>query len=287
MIRAEVRWSVLVALAVAMTVTAVAQTKGIATFGGLKNLEFVADFYNNGKGSMGSGPGPDLGLQFTSNAEAIVQAGKGGTGNFVNDPGNYPVMFFPTGTNVTVNATKGIEVSLWFSYSALKAGTATVYDGPNGTGNILASVTLNPNNSGCSPYAMCVWTPVGIPLSATASSIRFSGTANFVGIASIHLGQLLPTVTTVTSSQDPNQPCASATFTATVLGVGGVVPANTQNGLVTFKAGSAVLAKNVPLTSGTASTTASLPAGTVVTALFKSTPSFNTSHGSLTVQCTP
>ena len=35
------------------------QTKGNATFGGLKNLEFVNTFYNNGTGSLGSGPGEE------------------------------------------------------------------------------------------------------------------------------------------------------------------------------------------------------------------------------------
>jgi hypothetical protein len=64
-------------------------------------------------------------------------------------------MFFQTGTNVVVNAKAGISVGLWFSYSALEPGTVTVYDGANGAGNILASISLTPNNTG--QYKMCVW----------------------------------------------------------------------------------------------------------------------------------
>jgi len=76
-----------------------AQTTGIATFGGLKNLEFVNNYYNGGTGSMGSGPASkNLHLEFTANAQAIVSGAKGGSGNFINNPGGYPVMFFQSGT---------------------------------------------------------------------------------------------------------------------------------------------------------------------------------------------
>ena len=74
-----------------------AQTKGIASFGGLKNLEFINDFYNGGTGSLGSGPGKDLQLTFPGNAQAIVSGAKGGSGNFTGNPGGTPVMFFQTG----------------------------------------------------------------------------------------------------------------------------------------------------------------------------------------------
>jgi hypothetical protein len=279
--RIQVSMSALIVLAVAVVVPASAQTKGIITFGGLKNLQFIGNYYDGGGGN------PDLGVDFSGNAQAIVQATKGGSGNFINNPGGYPVMFFQTGNSVTMNAKNGIGVAIWFSYSALKPGTVTVYDGANGAGTVLANITLNPNNTGCNTYAMCVWTPVAIPLTATAASIKFGGTANYVAIGSIHLGQLLTTTTTVTSSQDPNQPCASAVFTAAVVGIGGAVPNSSQNGLVTFAANGKVLAKNVALVNGVATATASLSSGSTVAATFKKTVSFNGSRGTMTVQCTP
>jgi len=250
-----------------------AQTKGIATFGGLKNLEFVNNYYNGGTGSMGSGPpNKNLHLEFTSNAQVIVSAEKGGSGNFINNPGGYPVMFFQTGTSVIINATAGVTTALWFTYSALQPGTATLYDGPNATGNILSSISLTQNDSGCTMYKMCVWSPVGVPLTATVASIRFSGVANYIAIGAIHLGAKLPTSTVLTSSQNPSVVGEPVTFTAAVSATGAA-----PVGTVRFKAGNVIVGE-VPVFAGTASVTlSSLPAGsTRISAAFRGT-GFNTS----------
>src|SRR5258706_16243001 len=67
-----------------------AQTKGIATFGGLENLEFVNNYYNGGTGSIGSRPPKKkLHLEFTSNPHGIVSAAQGGSGKFINNPRGY------------------------------------------------------------------------------------------------------------------------------------------------------------------------------------------------------
>src|SRR5258706_16298555 len=94
-----------------------AQTKGIVTFGGLKNLEFFDQFYNGGTGSLGSGPGPNFGLQFTAKAQTIVSASKGGSGNFINNPGGDPGMFFQSGKVVTMTATDGGGAAVGVYYS--------------------------------------------------------------------------------------------------------------------------------------------------------------------------
>jgi len=244
-----------------------AQTKGIVTFGGLKNLELIQNYYDGGTGSLGSGPGKNFGLQFTSNAQAIVSAAKGGSGNFINNPGGYPVMFFQTGNGVTINATNLISTGLWFSYSALQPGAVTVFDGPNGTGNVLANVTLAPNNSGCTTYKLCVWSPVGIPLSAVAGSIRFSGNANFLAIGSLHLGVAIPTSIHLVSSQNPSVLGAPVTFTATVSATG-----TAPIGTVTFRASNKVVGV-VNVVGGAASLTIStLKVGnTQITSKFQGT----------------
>jgi hypothetical protein len=235
-----------------------AQTKGVASFGGLKNLEFVNQFYNGGEGSLGSGPpAKNLHLEFTSNAQTIISGAKGGSGNFIGNPGGTPVMFFQTGKDVIVNATAGISVGLWFSYSAVQPGTVTVYDGANGAGNVLASITLTANNVGCNTYKMCVWSPVGVPLKTPAGSIRFSGTANYLAIGAIHLGVKLPTSTVLASSQNPSVQGQSVTFTATISATG-ADPAGT----VQFKSNNVILGE-VPVTGDTASLAlSSLSAGT-------------------------
>ncbi|HWZ81847.1 MAG TPA: Ig-like domain repeat protein [Terriglobales bacterium] len=261
-----------------MTAPLSAQTKGIATFGGLKNLEFVNDYYNGGTGSLGSGPGRNFPLTFSSNAQVIVSANKGGSGNFINNPGGYPVLFFQTGTSVVVNAPSAISVGLWFTYSALQPGTATVYDGPNGTGNILASISLTLNNAGCTTYKMCVWSPVAVPLPTTpAGSIRFTGVANNLGINAIHMGVKIPTSIAVVSSQNPSMLGDAVTFTAAVSATGAA-----PVGTVTFKTGNKV-AGTVPVAGGVASITLStLPAGaTKITAIFRGT-GFVTSTATLT-----
>jgi hypothetical protein len=229
-----------------------AQTKGVVSFGGLKNLEFVNQYYNGGQGSMGSGPPPkNLHLEFTSNAQAIVSGAHGGSGNFIGNPGGTPVMFFQTGKDVIINATEGISVGLWFSYSALQAGTVAVYDGANGAGNVLASITLSTNNTGCNTYKMCVWSPVGVPLTTPAGSIRFSGTANFLAIGTIHLGVKLPTSTVLTSSQNPSVQGQPVTLTATISATGAV-----PVGTVQFKSNNVLLGE-VSLTGDSASLTLS------------------------------
>lgn len=244
-----------------------AQTKGVATFGGLKNLEFINNYYNGGTGSMGSGPGKDLQLAFTSNAQAIVSASKGGSGNFINNPGAYPVMFFASGSSIVVNAAAGVSTGIWFTYSALQSGTVTIYDGPNGNGTVLGSTNLIPNNVGCTGYRMCVWSPVAFPLTATVASIRFSGTANQIAIGAIHLGVKIPTFIGLTSSINPSVQGEAVTFTTAVSAMG-----TAPVGSVLFKNGNQVLG-TVPVTAGTASLTLStLPVGsTKILAIFRGT----------------
>jgi hypothetical protein len=228
-----------------------AQTKAVVTFGHLKNLEFINQFYDGGQGSLGSGPGPNFGLQFTANAQTIVSASLGGSGNFIGNPGKYPVMFFQTGNTVTMTATNGVETGVWFYYSALQTGNVTVYAGPNGTGNILASVSLTPNDSGCTTYKLCVWSAVGVPLSATAGSISFAGVPDYLAIGTIHLGSAVPTSMVLTSSQNPSVQGEAVTFTATVTATG-----TAPVGSVTFKAGTKVVGI-VPVAGGVASVTLS------------------------------
>jgi hypothetical protein len=240
-----------VILVLLASVVSRAQTKGIVTFGSLKNLEYINDFYSGGTGSLGSGPGPNFGLQFTTNAQAIVSASKGGSGNFIHNPGGYPVMFFQTGRNVTITPTNGIQTGLYFYYSAIQPGVATMYAGPNGTGNILASITLTPNNTGCLTYKLCVWSPVGVPLTATAGSISFAGVPNYLAIGTMHLGFAVPTSMVLLSSQNPSVQGEPVTFTATVAATGTAAVGN-----VTFKAANKLVAV-VPVVNGTASVTLS------------------------------
>jgi hypothetical protein len=46
----------------------------VLTFEGLQNLEPVGSFFSEGTGGNGSGPGPDFGISFSSNALALIDA---------------------------------------------------------------------------------------------------------------------------------------------------------------------------------------------------------------------
>ena len=239
---------ILTLAAFVLTSSLSAQTKGNATFGGLKNLEFVNNYYNGGTGSMGSGPpAKNLHLTFTSNAETIISAAKGGSGNFVGNPGGYPVLFFATGNSVVLNSDGGVATALWFSYSALQPGSVTVYAGANGGGTVLANITLPPNNVGCTTYKLCVWSPIGIPLPTSAGSLRFSGSANNLAIATIHFGAKIPTSIAVTSSPNPSTVGQAVTLTAAVAATGAA-----PVGSVRFKNGNKTLGE-VPVVGGLAS----------------------------------
>jgi len=170
-----------------------------------------------------------------------------------------------------MTATNGVDTAVWFSYSALQTGSATVYAGPNGTGTILASVTLPPNNSGCNTYKLCVWTTVAVPLNTNAGSMSFAGVPDYLAIGPIHLGSAIPTSIVLTSSQNPSVLGQPVTFTATVTATG-----TTPVGNVTFKAAGQVVGV-VPVSGGVASITLSnLKKGsTQINAKFQGT-GFNT-----------
>ncbi len=84
-----------------------------------------------------------------------------------------------------------------FFYSSSQAGTVTVFDGLNGTGNVLATIpVVNQFNScglpGDPTGTFACWTPVGVTFSGTAFSVNFGGVANQTGFDEITLGSSTP-----------------------------------------------------------------------------------------------
>ncbi len=64
-----------------------------------------------------------------------------------------------------------------------------VFSGLDGTGSLLASLTLP---STPDPYN--VWVPIGVSFAGTAQSAVFSGSADFIGFDNITLGSTTPGV---------------------------------------------------------------------------------------------
>ena len=97
-----------------------------------------------------------------------------------------------TGQQATgiMNVANGFSNGLNFFYAAAFKETVTVWSGADGTGIVLATLALSPNNSSCSNGpAYCNWTAVGLTFNGSAKSVTFTGAADGIGITAITLGQ--------------------------------------------------------------------------------------------------
>jgi len=174
----------------------------VLTFEGLQDNEQVLNYYNGGMGGNGSGPGPNYGITFGSDSLAIVSQAAGGTGNFDGAPTMPTILYFLSGPGDVMDVSGGFTTGFSFFYSSpFYTGSVTVYSGLDGTGSVLASLTLPTTADGTSygppcsgNYNYCPWVPVGVSFSGTAYSVDFSGTANYIGFDDVTLGSSTPAV---------------------------------------------------------------------------------------------
>ncbi len=167
----------------------------VLTFEGLQDLEPVLNFYNGGLGGNGSGPGPDYGITFSATSLALIDADAGGSGNIGGEPSPDTVLFFLSGTAI-LNVTAGFTDGFSFYYSAInQPGVVNVYDGPDATGNLLASINLpvTPTNGAPDPTgSFSPLLPIGVSFSGTALSVDFGGAANQIVFDDITFGSETP-----------------------------------------------------------------------------------------------
>lgn len=161
----------------------------VLTFEGVGNLNPVGEFYN------GVG-GPDYGISFSPETLALVDSDVGGNGNFANEPSPSTVMFFLEADAAILNVAAGFTTGFSFFFSAVEAGTVSVYSGLNATGSLLGSLDLFAQfDDGCvgdPTGAYCNWTAVGVKFEGVARSIDFGGAANFIGFDDITFGSDRP-----------------------------------------------------------------------------------------------
>jgi hypothetical protein len=161
--------------------SAVANTNTSAellNFGGLQNLQPVGNTYS--------------GVSFSSNILVLRAVGRNGSGAFAPDPTQTPIIFINgvTGSPATgtINVAAGFSTGIQFYFSAGFNESVTVWSGANGTGTILATLALSPNNLPCTGFpSYCNWTSASLGFSGTAKSVTFTGPANGLGIADITL----------------------------------------------------------------------------------------------------
>lgn len=176
-------------LCLSISTPALANSGELLNFQGLGDLQPVGNFYNGG----GLTSTPNYGITFSSNFYGLRSVYNGGSGAFAADPTGTPAIFVngTAGSNVTgyMNVNNGFSGGIQFFYTAGFSETVTVWSGANGTGSILATITLSPNNGSCTGFpTYCNWTSAGLTFSGSAKSVTFTGTADGIGIADITIG---------------------------------------------------------------------------------------------------
>lgn len=168
----------------------------VLTFEGLGNQESVGSFYNGGLGGSGSGPGDNLGVEFSSNALAIIDSdAPGGSGSFGGEPSPSTILFFLSGGAATLNYAAGFDTGFSFYYAAVNnPGFINVFDGLNATGNLLATLLLpvTPQDGGDPTGAFSPFVPIGVNFLGVAKSVDFGGSANQIGFDNITFGSATP-----------------------------------------------------------------------------------------------
>ena len=156
----------------------------VLDFEGIGNQQPVGSFYSS------------LGVEFSPATLAIIDADAGGTGNFANEPSPNTIMFFLDANNAILNFAAGFTTGFSFFYTSSTDASVNVYDGLNGTGNLLGTLNLlaqfNTQCTGDPAGQFCNWTAVGVSFAGTARSIDFGGTANQTGFDNITFGSSTP-----------------------------------------------------------------------------------------------
>ena len=159
----------------------------------------IGNFYDGGGGAANN-----FGITFSNNALAAclntygfrcddINASRGGQGDPTSQGG---ALFFLNGSQTFMDDPSGFNGGFSLFYSAINSGGSLgVYSGLNGTGTLLASLSLPTTPSTCAPqyYApFCPFVPVGVSFSGTGESISFAGVDNQIGFDDVTFGSAVP-----------------------------------------------------------------------------------------------
>jgi len=172
--------------------------EGIAPYPNGNNV-FVQGFYNGGTSSIGTS-GPNYGIEFSPNSLLICLNSTTVVCSNTSRGGQAPdsdegALFFLTGSDSIMNVAAGFTTGFSFNYTANRVpGSVGVYDDLNGTGNLLATLNLVANSTGCPSYGaqFCPFFPVGVAFNGTAKSVSFAGVANQIVFDDITFGSDRP-----------------------------------------------------------------------------------------------
>jgi hypothetical protein len=193
-----------VSVAALMAASAASATIDL-TFEGINStypsgFAFIQNFYNGGTSSDGT-TGPNYGIVFSPNAQAIClnslsvscsNTSRGGLGDPNSQEGG---LFFLSGSSTFMDIAAGFTTGFSFNYVSLSdAGSVEVWSGQDGTGSLLATISLSPNAGSCPGYGaqFCPFSPVGVGFLGTAMSIEFAGVANQIVFDDVTFGSVNP-----------------------------------------------------------------------------------------------
>jgi hypothetical protein len=166
----------------------------VMDFEGLGDSQPILEYYNGGLSGGGFGPGPNFGVTFSGPALSLIASYAGGTGNFQNEPSPSTIMYFPDADNAIMNVLAGFQTGFSFYYtSTIYSGSVEVYSGLNGSGELMATISLAPLGSLPIPGGNYnIWAPVGVSFEGVAKSVKFGGAANQIGFDDITFGSETP-----------------------------------------------------------------------------------------------
>ncbi len=195
-----------------------AQTGSLTlTMEGLANQEEILNYYTGGLGSAGSGPGPNYGITFGTGARALISSAAGGTGNFSGNPsGNTAADFVKGGGSVIMNVLRRLYrrgFSFYYANATSGSGAVTLYDGANGTGNILATLLLSPTGSNCnsSQFAYSCWVAEGVSFGGIAESVDFGNAIQVALFDNFTIGSPTPGGALIMNCTGPSGPVTAGT----------------------------------------------------------------------------
>jgi len=185
---------------------------------------FINGFYDGGTSSDGTS-GPNYGIAFSSNAQAIclnsltVSCSNTSRGGLA--PGSAEgALFFLSGSSTVLNVAAGFNTGFSFNYADpfQSGGIVNVWSGLDGTGTLLATINLSLTPSNCPGYGAqyCPFAPVGVSFSGTAESIEFGGVENQIIFDDVTFGSSNP------GTQGVPEPLTLSLFGAGLAGLVGM-----------------------------------------------------------------
>jgi hypothetical protein len=166
------------------------------------NSTTIGGFYNGGTSGDGT-TGTNYGIEFSSNALAFCQNTLGtvcsnGSRGGLGDPASaFTGLAFLQGTQAFMNRASGFTTGFSFFYTSIgSTGSFSVWDGLNGTGNLLGTVDLAATQAGgCDAgygAGYCPYEAASLAFAGTAYSVTFAGVANGIGFDDVTFGSITP-----------------------------------------------------------------------------------------------